>query len=637
MAQVSSRRNSSQSPFASADEWRALKAKVLDLLDIRAAYEAMGVRFLNSSESSGRLACYAIGRQSEKTPGSAGVTMSGKFRGFYSDFGHDRLNLSIFDFAVKFAGLADYMAALRHFAAQVGVVLPVGNYRDKHPLRPKELPKPPAVRKERPRRCEDIGPTLLAYHGRAAASGELDDLAARLRVHRDGLDALGASVTRPGDDREYTLDTDGHCSLYPEARILGFARPTLVTADRRGEGKVKKCLNGRVWGIYVPLGWTKRVRATGYLFVAEGASDIAALTSMGLGTLGLPSAKGLVSELVALVVQTRAKGVIPADVRIICMIDVDDGAGFEGMAKTAGELANALRRPIYRRYPPWAIRDGKVIDYGPKDSREWLGLMLDYPEREPADVRHALGLQFADHAFHGTDDRGGHTAWNHYVTHPADKVSPPVQEEVAASKLAADEPDDELASPSSDTGTDPLDEGGPESGGVPVLPLPVPDHPLTDPAAAAIVIHDAAHPDPAVTAKAEAWTQAHAAGPGVYVDRDPPAEAAVVVRETLSRTRALRSLTVLQSGRDCAAAAACISSGGPTAVPYPIRTPETCKNLKEIHRVEAFGLAPTAAVCSSCMYNTALFRKHGLTASEYARHSPPCRTSSPTTLKTTPR
>jgi hypothetical protein len=437
MAQDTPRRNPSQPVRAGAraDEWRAAKSKVIELLDIRATYEAMRVRFLNRSESGGRLACYAIDRQSEKTPGSAGVTMSGKFRGYYSDFGHDRLNLSLFDFAVKFGGLADYMAALRHFAAQVGVVLPVGEYRDKQPLRPKNSPKPPPAREELPRRCEDIGPTLLAYHRRAVASGELDDLAARLRVHREGLDALGASVTRPGDDRAYTLDADGHCSLYPESRVTGFPRPTMVSADRRGEGAVKKCLKDRVRGIYVPLGWAKRVRATGYLFVGEGASDIAALTSMGLGALGLPSAKGLVSELVALVTRARAKGVIPADVRIICMIDVDGGAGSEGMAKTAADLANALGRPIYRRYAPWAVRGGEVISFGPKDSREWLGLMLDHPEREPADVRHALGLRFADHAFHGTNDRGSHNDWNHFVTHPADAVSPPAPEESAAPNL----------------------------------------------------------------------------------------------------------------------------------------------------------------------------------------------------------
>lgn len=210
---------------------------------------------------------------------------------------------------------------------------------------------------------------------------------------------------------------------------------------------------------------------------------------------------------------------------------------------------------------------------------DWVAIREEVSRFDPADVAHLL-----TGTLDGLPD-----------SPPADSAAPP----------ESHDPDD-------------TDEGGTpvHRPPTPPLPTPAPGHMLTDPAAAARVIRDATRPAPDVVAKADAWSSAHTAGPGVYLDRDPPSDPVAVVRETLTRTRAVRSLTVLQSGRDCTEAAESITSGGPKAAAYPIRTAESCKNLDAVHRAEKLGLAPTAAVCPDCPHNITPYLAIGLTPSE---------------------
>ena len=409
------RNTSRPGPRANAQEWRDAKARVVEKIDMRVAYESMRVQFIGS-ESNGRLACYAIDRTSERTPGSAGVTMTGKFRGYYSDYAHDRLNLSLFDFAMQFGGHTDYGATLRHFAQMAGVILPVGDYKHKQPLRDKSPKPPPKIKRET--KYENIGGNIRHFHKRALRFGDaemglpsmIDLWASSLGLHRDSI--IHQSWGLPGPDalREYRLDDAGMNALCPECQIID-GRPVIMSADRRGTGDLKMAMDNRPRGIIPPLGWIGRARKTGYLFIAEGHTDTAALDTMGLGGIGIPSA-GVGGNMVAdLVGPLLASGQLPAKTIIVCLIDRDDGAGETGMRKISHILAGRLRRPIYRRtVPSIEVRHEGYPSWSrwlhPKDSREWLKGVCDRPDLAPERERRELGRRFAEEVFvedHGHD------------------------------------------------------------------------------------------------------------------------------------------------------------------------------------------------------------------------------------------
>jgi|GEM_PF-4653414 len=428
-------------------EWQAIDREILERLDIREEYEALGVRFLSRSKRSGWLECYAIDRTDEKSPGSAAVCVSGPQRGMYNDLAHNRLKLGLFNFAAQYGNFATWQVARRHYAAKVGVALPGDDAYRKTPLQAKQTRRPKQESQREEKKCEDIGADLAAYYHAALVPEPIDPIddptgptvtpidriAESLHVHRDALIAMGVGYVCPGTKSPYAIDRNGSCSLWPECRFVEYNRVTAVSADRRGDG-IKRALARRVRGITVPHDWAHLARATGYLFIVEGGSDVAALTSLGLSALGIPSAGGLPDQIAALIGRAMQKGSIPDDIRIICMIDRDGGAGATGMAKVARELANTLRRPIYSRYAPDVDREDlaplandddrmkryREAEYGfAKDSREWLGWRLARPDQEPEEVRHALGREFVRRTFmRNTEPSTRYCEWNDGVTHP---------------------------------------------------------------------------------------------------------------------------------------------------------------------------------------------------------------------------
>jgi hypothetical protein len=152
------------------------------------------------------------------------------------------------------------------------------------------------------------------------------------------------------------------------------------------------------------------------------------------------------------------------------------------------------------------------------------------------------------------------------------------------------------------------------------LPPPAPEHRLADTAGAACYIDAVLNEDRVIDAQAERWTNAHAAGPGIYLDQYPPTDAALTVRRTINQTRVVRSLTVLQANDSCHETAADIAvPAGLDIATYPARSVDNCQNMSEVKLAEAAGLSPTAAVCQGCPHNMRDIRKAGITAREMAR------------------
>jgi len=115
----------------------------------------------------------------------------------------------------------------------------------------------------------------------------------------------------------------------------------------------KWAVNGSRAGLFIP----DLSCIAGRLFVCEGPTDTAALLSIGLDAVGVPSAGGA-ADLLAKLVRDRA----PTEV--IVMADAD-GPGRDG----AERLAEALlpMRPVRVVSPP----------NGVKDARDWIGQGVD--------------------------------------------------------------------------------------------------------------------------------------------------------------------------------------------------------------------------------------------------------------------
>jgi hypothetical protein len=109
-----------------AASWQDASRKILDALDIRAEYAALGLDVTGREpDADGWLECRAFGRE-DRNP-SAGIIVGAEHptRGRYKEFSGDARNLSLFEFAAVAAGkFLDWKAAKRHYAKQAGVKLP---------------------------------------------------------------------------------------------------------------------------------------------------------------------------------------------------------------------------------------------------------------------------------------------------------------------------------------------------------------------------------------------------------------------------------------------------------------------------------------------------------------------------------
>lgn len=108
-------------------DWKRATQRILDGLDIRAEYTALGVQFAgNQPSASGWLPCHVFGGDDGDNNPSAGVCVSGEHpkRGRYKEFTGDGRNLSLFEFAVVAGRFGNWKEARAHYAKIAGVKLP---------------------------------------------------------------------------------------------------------------------------------------------------------------------------------------------------------------------------------------------------------------------------------------------------------------------------------------------------------------------------------------------------------------------------------------------------------------------------------------------------------------------------------
>ena len=406
------------------DESARIRADILDRIDIRSEALALGIRFLNRSPSGGGwLACYAATRTEKGEPGSAAVNVShGPDRGKYNDKGGVKLACSFFDLSIHMGKFKTYIDSLRHYAAVAGVSLPATSGYGGPRVVPASIAAMAPAEKKKPPRREDIGRTLDSLHEIALNGGHLDRAASDLEVSRDALIAgrVGYAAFTEGSGG-YKFK-DAAATVWPEYQVLGLAKPVRMSAVRRALGRStrKECLYDRVRGVTILNGWSAFAKATNTVFVVEGATDCAAIYSMGLGGLGIHQAGADAEEIAELIRRCVANGRLSARVRIVCMIDRDDGAGLNGMTSVSQRIANVLRRPVEARYAPTIPGfDTLGMEFGlklpfmyqddyessrrwetlqkfrgvPKDSRMWLSWAA-CAECESLEKRKERGVQF---------------------------------------------------------------------------------------------------------------------------------------------------------------------------------------------------------------------------------------------------
>ncbi|MSR59742.1 MAG: hypothetical protein EXS05_19220 [Planctomycetaceae bacterium] len=158
------------------------------------------------------------------------------------------------------------------------------------------------------------------------------------------------------------------CWTFPErngeGKVVGIS-----TRDRQGQ---KKRITGSKSGLTFASDWRE---GTGPIFLVEGASDTAALKTIGLAVVGRPSNLAGVGQLTDLLFD------IATDREIIVGGERDqkpNGSwpGREGAISVSTQLAEALDRTI-----GWALPPDDA-----KDSRAWLQAMPELPVERLADL-----------------------------------------------------------------------------------------------------------------------------------------------------------------------------------------------------------------------------------------------------------
>ncbi len=177
-------------------------------------------------------------------------------------------------------------------------------------------------------------------------------LASLLGVRDEALATVGTG---------YNRDTHGDHYTFPEHDGDG----TIIGISRRYLDGNKMAMAGGKRGLIIPDGWEARGKdLLSPIFVVEGASDVLALTSLGLPSIGRPSNTGGAEQIAQVV------GKLPESQRKMVAVlgEYDpkkDGGwpGKDGAVKVSAELAARLAGwPVCWAMPP----DGK------KDVREWV-------------------------------------------------------------------------------------------------------------------------------------------------------------------------------------------------------------------------------------------------------------------------
>lgn len=216
--------------------------------------------------------------------------------------------------------------------------------------------KPKPARKESPAEWTKRSETMFKRNCRG-------EMAALLGVSESSLELLGVGHGYDHDGRPFWS--------FPERDI----RWQCVGINRRYADGSKKHMAGGTHGLYFEREWwTKR----GPIFVPEGASDTAALLTMGLCAIGRPSNTGGIERLIGLLMDQRTRPIVilgerdehperrgQEKTKLSCPAKCKGCAlcwpGLHGMTMTANALSKALKRQVYSR-----------LVNGAKDVREWL-------------------------------------------------------------------------------------------------------------------------------------------------------------------------------------------------------------------------------------------------------------------------
>ena len=198
-------------------------------------------------------------------------------------------------------------------------------------------------------------PSIIAEPGQDWAS-EAASYASQFTPRRSTTIANELGVTTASLQALQTgwrpLTANGGHFTFPEHDALG----KVIGITIRCRDGSKKMLPGGKRGLYIPPNWDQ---PEGAIYIVEGASDTAALLSLGLAVIGRPNVIGGVEFLAELLAN------VPPKRGIVVMGEYDgkpNGSwpGKDGAIKVATKLANKLGRRVRWALPPDGAKDVRV-------------------------------------------------------------------------------------------------------------------------------------------------------------------------------------------------------------------------------------------------------------------------------------
>jgi hypothetical protein len=211
-------------------------------------------------------------------------------------------------------------------------------------------------------------------HAGHLTAEERQRLAETLGLPQSALADLEIGFTGCGPHKDEKGKLLGPCWTFPEVDAAG----RVIGITCRYRDGTKKAWPGGKRGLTVPEGWTE---CDGPIILAEGASDVLALTALGLAAVGRPNNAGELKHLTDLLRD------LPAQREIVVLGEYDpkpDGSwpGRDGAKNLASKLAESLSSHVSWALPP----------EGAKDARAWV-LSQNLGASRP-DARNAIGEQF---------------------------------------------------------------------------------------------------------------------------------------------------------------------------------------------------------------------------------------------------
>ncbi|MCE9561739.1 MAG: hypothetical protein K8U57_06750 [Planctomycetes bacterium] len=333
-------------------DWTEIRALILSRLDVAAEWQRFGLRIKKGArpDADGWLSCHALDRADKKPSCSINVK-SGYYKTFTSDPG-----IRFWDAAVKYAGHADYMAAVRHYAAIANVTLPSGGGGNGGggKAAPSSTWTAPPKKEEKPQ--PSLHALIKELRERAQRNGDLLTTAKSWGWRMDAVQRMHFGSPDPKDRKFYPAKKGEKYipRIYsPECDVDADGRPTQTSLFGRSPTKdptvIKVAMRRKRRGLTIPDGILRDANRTGILFGTEGSSDTCTLLCMRLGAVAYYSAGSGGHPLARLIKRAIDTGKLRPDIRIVLTIDNDNyGRGWKGTANVGTTLANVLGMPIYR-------------------------------------------------------------------------------------------------------------------------------------------------------------------------------------------------------------------------------------------------------------------------------------------------